>query len=667
MIKMKLYTKLSLGLIFTLSFVLAAVGSPSNMASGPELDAELTARAKELVPMLSDHFCVLPGIEDRAFWEGGVMETQGPNLVRQAEKDLNEPVLQIPDELYLEFSQNGNRTNYQNALSRRNAPLGRLVMAECYENKGRFIPRIEEHLRAYFADKSWTLPAHDSRLNDFNGKETIIDLVSSATAWHLATVGAVLGDKLSPEVRAELKAQLNDRCYEPFRQHIRTGQPKYWWVRHVNNWNAVCLAGVAGAALTGIESKEERAWFLAAAEKFIQNSNEGYTADGYCTEGVGYWCYGFGNHIRLSETVRRATNGKIQILNQEKLRTVAIYGFTISILPNIAPSFADCGMKSSPSHYLLAFLNRYYGFHLDGYDYALPVFTHNLNDFGIFGTNLPPLPAANEPGMATVGGGTPAIGNRTWFDSAGIMIYRPEGWKATLANLQSGKETAAAVKALDGFACAMKGGSNGEAHNHNDVGAYVVVYHGTFPALDLGGEVYTRRTFSRERYVSDVLNSWGHNVPVVAGQLQKPGAKYKATVLDVTSTPETESLKLDIAAAYDVPEVDALTREFVYSRDKVQFTVKDAVKFTTPQKFETALVTIQAWKREGNAVIFGEGADAVRAEIEVTADGKPTSDWTLTEGTYEADFSANKIARRLGIVLNAEVKDATVTVTYRPE
>lgn len=664
---MKHSIQFSLCLLFILSFILpASADQASTMPSGPELDAALTARAKELAPMLSDHFCVLPGIEDRAFWEGGVMAAQGPNLVRQAEKELQSPVMQIPDELYLEFSQNGNRSHYQNALGKRNAPLGRLVLAECYENKGRFIPRIEEHLRAYFADKSWTLPAHDSSLNDFYGKETIIDLASSATAWHLATVGAILGDKLSPEVRAELKAQLEDRCFVPFRQHINTGQPKFWWVRNVNNWNAVCLAGVTGAALTGIESKEERAWFLAAAEKFIQNSNEGYTADGYCTEGVGYWCYGFGNHIRLSETVRRATSGKIQILNQEKLRTVAIYGFTISILPGIAPSFADCGMNASPSPYLLAFLNRYYGFHLDGYDYALPVFTHNLNDFGIFGMNLPPLPAAGERGMATVGGGTPAIGNRTWFDSAGIMIYRPEGWKAALENLQNAKETAASVKALDGFACAMKGGSNGEAHNHNDVGSYVVVYHRTFPALDLGGEVYTRRTFSRDRYVSDVLNSWGHNVPVVAGKLQKSGAKYKATVLDVTSTPETESLKIDIAAAYDLPEVEALTREFVYSRDKVQFVVKDAVKFTSPQKFETALVTIESWKREGNAVIFGEGDDAVRAEIEVTADGKPSNDWTLTEGTYEADFAANKIARRLGIVLNAEVKEATVTVTYRP-
>jgi len=654
-------------LTFTLSFLLSVFAeSPSNKKSGPELDAELTARAKELVPLLSDHFCVLPPITDRDFWETE-LASYGKGLVKTAENDLKTPVLEIPDELYLQFSQNGNRTNYQNALGRRNAPLGRLVLAECWENKGRFIPRIEEHLRAYFADKSWTLPAHDSSLTDFKGEETIIDLVSSATAWHLATVGAVLGDKLSPEVRAELNAQLEDRCFEPFRQHIRTGKPMYWWVRNIYNWNAVCLCGVAGAALTGIESKEDRAWFLAAAEKFIQNSNDGYTADGYCTEGVGYWCYGFGNHIRLSELARRATNGKIQILNQEKLRQVALYGFTISILPGVAPSFADCSMNASPEYVLLAFLNRYYGFHLDGYDSRLPGFTHNLCDLGIFRTNLPPLPKSGERGMATVGGDDPGIGNRSWFDAAGIMIYRPEGWKKTLENVCDGKATAAAVKALDGFACAMKGGSNGEAHNHNDVGSYVVIYHGTFPALDLGGEVYTRRTFSRDRYVSDVLNSWGHNVPVVAGQLQKTGARYKANVLDVTSTKATESLKLDIAPAYDLKEVEALTREFVYSREKVQFTVKDEVKFSSPRKFETALVTIQSWKRDGNAVIFGEGADAVRAEIVVTADGKPCDDWTLTEGKYEADFSANKIARRLGIVLNGEVKEATVTVTYQPE
>ena len=89
-------------------------------------------------------------IGDRAAWDRLAALPSAASRIKAAEKALAEPIPDVPDELYLEFSRNGNRTNYQNALSRRNAPLGRLVMAECYENKGRFIPRIEEHLRVIF-------------------------------------------------------------------------------------------------------------------------------------------------------------------------------------------------------------------------------------------------------------------------------------------------------------------------------------------------------------------------------------------------------------------------------------------------------------------------------------------------------------------------------------
>ncbi|MDB6028847.1 MAG: hypothetical protein JWM68_5070, partial [Verrucomicrobiales bacterium] len=49
--------------------------------------------------------------------------------------------------------------------------------------------------------------------------------------------------------------------------------------------------------------------------------------------------------------------------------------------------------------------------------------------------------------------------------------------------------------------------------------------------VDPGSEVYTGRTFSSNRYESDVLNSFGHDVPVVAGKLQSAGAKHRAIVL----------------------------------------------------------------------------------------------------------------------------------------
>ena len=642
---------------------------PNKMPSGKELDEALKARAEKLLPFLGDSFCILPSITERAFWEELSQKPQYRKIIQTVEKEMKTPVANVPEELYLQFSQNGNRTNYQNAYGRRNAGLSRAVLAECFENQGRFIPRIEEHLKAYFNDRSWVLPAHDRSLDNFNGKYDI-DLVSSNAAWKLATIGAVLGDRLSKDVREELDRQLELCCFIPFRTHILTGKPKLWWVRGINNWNAVCLAGVGGAALTHLKSKEERAWFLAAIETFIQNSNIGYTEDGYCTEGVGYWCYGFGHHALLSETVRRATNDKIQILDQEKLRKVALYGFTIEILPGFSPSFADCSMRAIPTRSLLAFLNRYYGFQLNNYDFTLPEQGQDLCALGVYGTNLPPRLTEASAGYAPKFGNVKSfqdpISNRTWFPSAQILILRPEGWKSTLTKLENRAELAKAVEELPGFAVAMKGGHNAEQHNHNDVGTYVILHRGTLPALDLGGEVYTRRTFSKDRYVSDVLNSWGHNVPVVAGCLQKTGAQYAAKVLKTDFNEKEDSLLLDYAAAYDVKACRKLTREFVYSRMETKFSVEDQVEFDSPQTFEVPMVTITGWKKDGKNVILGEGKSAVRAVICVKADGKEMTDWTLKEDGFKADFAARESARRLAIVLPNPVKSASVKITYAP-
>lgn len=646
-------------MIFSVCFSFSFTVSSLSAAETKAEVAEIAARAKEIEPMLSEHFCVLPPITDRDFWEKTAQEPSFSGVIRSAENALKTPIDVVPDELYLEFSQNGNRTNYQNASGRRNRPLNALVLAECFENKGRFIPRIEEHLKVYFADRSWVLPAHDRNLMNFNGTYDI-DLVSSALAWNLATLAAVLGDKLSPEIRAELDTQLEARCFGPFRTHVFTGKPSLWWVRGINNWNAVCLAGVTGAALTHLKSKEERAWFAAAAEKYIQNSNEGYTDDGYCTEGVGYWCYGFGNHMRLSETLRRATGGKIQILDDAKLRKVALYGFSIEILPGFSPSFADCGITVVPDRNLLAVLNRYYNFQLNDYEYTFEWKPVNLVDFGIFGTNLPALPEKDPSRKAE-------RNCRSWFPSAQILVLRPDDWMKTTAALSDSKATRAAEEALTGFSVAMKGGNNAEQHNHNDVGTYVLLYRGALPALDLGGEVYTRRTFSAQRYDSDILNSWGHNVPVVAGKMQNTGAAACAEVLKSDFSDTQDVYKIDFKAAYGVKECEKLTREFTYSREKVLFSVEDDVEFSSPQTFETAMITMTPWKRDGKDVIFGEGEKAVRAVIEVKIDGKVSDAWALNDAGFEADFRAREISRRLGITLNSPVKKASVKITYIPE
>ena len=83
-----------------------------------------------------------------------------------------------------------------------------------------------------------------------------------------------------------------------------------WWLTTTNNWNAVCLAGVTIAATAMIDDRHERAFYLAAAEKYIRNFLDGFTADGYCSEGLGYWNYGFGHFLLLAESLSSGDRGK---------------------------------------------------------------------------------------------------------------------------------------------------------------------------------------------------------------------------------------------------------------------------------------------------------------------------------------------------------------------
>mgnify|MGYP003842475617 CR=1 FL=1 len=99
-----------------------------------------------------------------------------------------------------------------------------------------------------------------------------------------------------------------------------------WWVHTNSNWNAVCHAGVVGATLAAVTDRAIRAEVVASAEANLPYFVSGFTDDGYCTEGIGYWSYGFGHHVLLGEAVSAATGGRLQLVQGEKLERVAAGG-----------------------------------------------------------------------------------------------------------------------------------------------------------------------------------------------------------------------------------------------------------------------------------------------------------------------------------------------------
>jgi hypothetical protein len=624
----------------TILFVSGSFGLSSAEERSP-LDARRIEFYRQHLPKKPKG--VGPTIADRAAWKKIAQRSAFAGVLKTAETSLHQPLPELTDDLFLDYSRTGNRTRYQNVLSVHHQRLTQLIYAECVENRGRFLPAIEQSIAEICDQKTWVLPAHDGSLKNFEGKIHQIDLKSSAVSWNLATVLYWLGEKLRPEIRARVAGELERRTFTPWESYVQTGKPAMGWPQSRGNWNAVCLSGVTGAALANIGSRERRAWFAAAAEKYIQRYLEGFSPDGYCSEGIGYWNYGFGHYILLAETLRRATGGKIDWLSDPRLKPIALAPVQQEILPDVYPAFADCRLGTKPDDVLIACLSRRLGL--------------GLHDWEARGAEAVQAPQGEFPKFGLLGGCGDSAASlaedaqaaplplRNWFPDAGILICRP----ADIAN---------------GLGAALKGGHNAEFHNHNDVGTFVVAFKRTTPIVDLGSVVYTRETFGRHRYENPVMNSFGHSVPWVADTLQSTGKSARAKVLNTEFTDAQDTLVLDIRSAYDLPVLKKLQRTFVFSREGPgKLTVIDEVEGENPQAFGTALITLGPWKQIDTAhLLLGEKGDAVR--VEILAEGR---DLRLVPQEIHADLPGKPgTPIRLGIELDQPVTRAKVTTIITP-
>ena len=93
---------------------------------------------------------------------------------------------------------------------------------------------------------------------------------------------------------------------------------------------------------------------------------------------------------------------------------------------------------------------------------------------------------------------------------------------------------------------AMKGGTNGENHNHNDVGSFIVYANGEPLFIDPAVGEYTAKTFGKDRYDIWTMQSSYHNLPQINDTDQKDGKEYAAKVI----SHKDGQLCLDIAGAY---------------------------------------------------------------------------------------------------------------------
>ena len=141
-----------------------------SLAIAVSAGAYTDARVDEIAGWLPERPAA-PGarIGDRAAWGRLAALPSASRHIRAAEKALAEPIPELTDDLYLEFSRSGNRSRYRKLYDMRYFALANLLLGECLEDKGRFLPAIVARIEAICAERSWNYPAHDKKLLSFNG------------------------------------------------------------------------------------------------------------------------------------------------------------------------------------------------------------------------------------------------------------------------------------------------------------------------------------------------------------------------------------------------------------------------------------------------------------------------------------------------------------------
>jgi len=478
---------------------------------------------------------------DRAVWQP--VAAYFAQSIKVSQGLIAAPLPPWDDQAYLRFSRDGDRKEGEAMLSRHTGQLMPLVLAECSEWKGRFLARIAEQLDAISTEKSWTLAAHDPQLVNFNQSRFYVDLNAAILGHSVAEALYLLGGKVPPDTRARAMAALEAHVFGPMRR-VYAGRERTLidWLTEKHNWNSVCLNGVTDAALTILPGKSDRALFAAAAEHWIPNYLDSFSDSGYDSEGIGYWDYGFGSYWELREQLWYSTSGKIDLFDNPKARKAALFGFEFAMLPGVYADFGDAHFGYKPDQAFLAWIDRTFslGFYPD--DMAMVRGAHFEELAGAALAAFPLKSERHDPGAT----GASLLGVRAWYPEPGILVDRPG----------AGGELAITIKA----------GGNGN-HSHNDIGSYSIGMKDTQVVGDPGGpSFYNADTFNSKRYTYRLLNSFGHPVPEIDGQLQLEATGVHPTVISTIFTDGEDSIAMDITPAYDDPKLKKLTRTMKYTR-----------------------------------------------------------------------------------------------------
>ncbi len=501
-----------------------------------------------------DSWNPFPEIADRETWNK--MDPQvRQNFIDQANEWIDYEWPYIPATYSLLIERTGDRNTYQQVSFQKRAVLGTMILAEIFENEGRFIDPIINGIWSICEESWWGVPAHLPKTDEHAGlmdvSDPFVDLFAAETLTFLAWADYFLGDQfdeVSPQIRKRIYHEGNKRIFEPLMEK------HHWWMgeegRRPNNWNPWICSNWLNSILLLEKDEEKRIQHVSKILVVLDEFLNPYPEDGGCDEGPSYWGAAAASLYDNIEILNTATNGAFAYVTEDqKVKNMAAYIYKAQVSKDYFISFADADPQTSVDGALI------YRFGRAVNDPAMMKFgayyykpeNRKIGRFHYF-RNFYELFAHDE--LIQTEKALP-LPRDSWFPDLQVMVSRDK----------SGTD--------EGFFLAAKGGHNAESHNHNDIGNFMVFYDGNPVLIDIGRGTYTRKVFSNERYDIWFHRSDHHNTPTINGAQQPPGKDFKATDASYKVRNSYVSLTENIGTAY--PEeagIDQYTRTIRLNRGK---------------------------------------------------------------------------------------------------
>ncbi len=499
-------------------------------------------------------------------------------LKARAEVFKESPIRSFSFRNFRRYDEDGNRGTYEDEYFRHRGMLETFaLMAWIYQNE-EYLHKLEDIIWAICDEYSWPVTAHmnGKSLTVYQEENHNVDLFAAETGQAFAEILSLLEDKLHPTVVMRMRKRLEERIFG------RLDQPFAWKETKICNWAAVCAGSVGMAAMYEIKDEERLADIIMICLTSMDRFIGGYAEDGVCTEGVGYWGYGFGYFMAFADLLRRRTGGRLDLFAIEKVHLMATFIGKVYFPNARCLSFADGGSRGKSNPSTVSFLKTIYN------DMPTPAeddlsFKYPTDTCYRFALALRKFVNMQvEPFVATQN-----------MDST--FIFPAAQWY-----LSTTKDKTISI--------AAKAGHNQEAHNHNDVGSFQIFKNGQQMLADVGAGIYDKTYFSAAGNLVFCKGSHGHNVPIINGKNQKYGRKHTAENVVI----ERGGIRYDFNAAYEISTLQKLHRDIRFNEITGEVDLTDVFGFAeNPSSVIERYVTeFEPKIEDGFVTISAEGAES---------------------------------------------------------